>query len=58
MTFMLIYGSAKSVDVTRAGDTAISAFSVALAMGAPPGEAAWLVNVAGSVVVMKRGRRP
>jgi D-beta-D-heptose 7-phosphate kinase/D-beta-D-heptose 1-phosphate adenosyltransferase len=28
---------------------------VALAAGAPPAEAAWLANVAGGVVVMKRG---
>jgi D-beta-D-heptose 7-phosphate kinase/D-beta-D-heptose 1-phosphate adenosyltransferase len=33
----------------------ISAFTVALAAGAMPGEAAWLANVAGGVVVMKRG---
>jgi bifunctional ADP-heptose synthase (sugar kinase/adenylyltransferase) len=33
----------------------ISTFTVALAAGAAPGEAAWLANVAGGVVVMKRG---
>jgi D-beta-D-heptose 7-phosphate kinase/D-beta-D-heptose 1-phosphate adenosyltransferase len=33
----------------------ISAFTVALAAGAPPVDAARLANVAGGVVVMKRG---
>ena len=41
--------------VTGAGDTVISTFTVALAAGTAPGEAAWLANVAGGVVVMKRG---
>ena len=41
--------------MTGAGDTVISAFTVALASGASPLEAAWLANVAGGVVVMKRG---
>ncbi|HEV8441283.1 MAG TPA: PfkB family carbohydrate kinase [Methylomirabilota bacterium] len=54
-TFMPIHGSDEIADVTGAGDTVISAFTVALAAGAPPGEAAWLANVAGGVVVMKRG---
>jgi len=54
-TFMPIHGSDEIADVTGAGDTVISAFTVALAVGAPPGEAAWLANVAGGVVVMKRG---
>jgi bifunctional ADP-heptose synthase (sugar kinase/adenylyltransferase) len=52
---MPIHGSDEIADVTGAGDTVISAFTVALAAGAPPGEAAWLANVAGGVVVMKRG---
>ena len=42
-------------DVTGAGDTVISVFTVALAAKALPAEAAWLANVAGGVVVMKRG---
>jgi len=55
VTFMPIHGSDEIADVTGAGDTVISAFTVALAAGAPAGEAAWLANVAGGVVVMKRG---
>jgi D-glycero-beta-D-manno-heptose-7-phosphate kinase len=54
-TFMPIHGTDEIADVTGAGDTVISAFTVALAAGAPPGMAAWLANVAGGVVVMKRG---
>src|SRR5207249_2194004 len=37
------------------GDTVISTFTTALASGATPFEAASLANVAGGVVVMKRG---
>ena len=55
VTFMPIHGSDQIADVTGAGDTVISTFTVALAAGAAPGEAAWLANVAGGVVVMKRG---
>jgi rfaE bifunctional protein kinase chain/domain len=55
VTFLPIHGSDEIADVTGAGDTVISAFTVALAAGAPPGEAAWLANVAGGLVVMKRG---
>ena len=55
VTFMPIHGSDQIADVTGAGDTVISAFTVALAAGAGAGEAAWLANVAGGVVVMKRG---
>jgi rfaE bifunctional protein kinase chain/domain len=55
VTFMRIHGSDEIADVTGAGDTVISAFTVALAAGASPGEAAWLANVAGGIVVMKRG---
>ena len=55
VTFMPIHGSDEIADVTGAGDTVISTFTVALAAGAAPGEAAWLANVAGGVVVMKRG---
>jgi D-glycero-beta-D-manno-heptose-7-phosphate kinase len=55
VTFMPIHGSDEIADVTGAGDTVISTFTVALAAGTAPGEAAWLANVAGGVVVMKRG---
>lgn len=55
VTFMPIHGSDQIADVTGAGDTVISTFTVALATGAEAGEAAWLANVAGGVVVMKRG---
>ena len=55
VTFLPIHGSDEIADVTGAGDTVISTFTVALAAGAPPGDAAWLANVAGGVVVMKRG---
>lgn len=49
------HGSADIVDVTGAGDTVISVFTVALAAGASFREAAILANRAGSVVVMKKG---
>ena len=55
VTFMPIHGSDQIADVTGAGDTVISAFTVALAAGAGAVEAAWLANVAGGAVVMKRG---
>jgi len=55
VTFLPNHGSDEIADVTGAGDTVISAFTVALAAGAAPVEAAWLANVAGGVVVMKRG---
>jgi rfaE bifunctional protein kinase chain/domain len=55
VTFIPIHGSDQIADVTGAGDTVISAFTTALAVGAPPAHAAWLANVAGGVVVMKRG---
>jgi D-glycero-beta-D-manno-heptose-7-phosphate kinase len=55
VTFMPIHGSDQIADVTGAGDTVISAFTVALAAGGSAVEAAWLANVAGGVVVMKRG---
>lgn len=54
-TFIPIYGSDEIADVTGAGDTVISTFTLALASGAPPLDAAWLANVAGGLVVMKRG---
>jgi D-glycero-beta-D-manno-heptose-7-phosphate kinase len=55
VTFMSIHGSDQIADVTGAGDTVISTFTVALSAGAGAVEAAWLANVAGGVVVMKRG---
>jgi rfaE bifunctional protein kinase chain/domain len=54
-SFVPIHGTDEIADVTGAGDTVIAAFALALAAGAAPGEAAWLANVAGGVVVMKRG---
>jgi bifunctional ADP-heptose synthase (sugar kinase/adenylyltransferase) len=40
-------------DVTGAGDTVIATFTLALASGASPEEAARLANYAGGIVVMK-----
>lgn len=57
-TFLPIHGSNEIADVTGAGDTVISTFTLALAAGSSPVEAAWLANVAGGVVVMKRGTAP
>jgi rfaE bifunctional protein kinase chain/domain len=54
-TFLPIHGTDQIADVTGAGDTVISAFTVALAAGATAVEAATLANVAGGIVVMKRG---
>jgi rfaE bifunctional protein kinase chain/domain len=54
-TFIPIHGSDEIADVTGAGDTVIGAFTLALAAGAAPLEAATLANVAGGLVVMKRG---
>ena len=55
VTFIPIHGTDEIADVTGAGDTVISAFTVALAAGASPADAARLANVAGGIVVMKRG---
>ena len=54
-TFIPIHGTDEIADVTGAGDTVISTFTLALASGAHPLEAASLANVAGGIVVMKRG---
>ena len=54
-SFIPIHGTDEIADVTGAGDTVISTFSLVLACGATPLEAASLANVAGGVVVMKRG---
>jgi rfaE bifunctional protein kinase chain/domain len=50
-----VYGSDQAVDVTGAGDTVLAAYTLALASGAPPLEAAHIANIAGGLVVMKRG---
>jgi rfaE bifunctional protein kinase chain/domain len=50
-----IHGTDQVADVTGAGDTVIATFTLALAAGATPAEAARLANYAGGIVVMKRG---
>ncbi len=50
-----IHGTDQVADVTGAGDTVIATFTLALAAGATPEEAARLANYAGGIVVMKRG---
>jgi D-glycero-beta-D-manno-heptose-7-phosphate kinase len=50
-----IYGSDQAVDVTGAGDTVLAAYTLALSSGATPLEAAHIANIAGGLVVMKRG---
>ncbi len=54
-TFIPIHGTDEIADVTGAGDTVISTFTAALACGASALDAATLANVAGGIVVMKRG---
>ena len=54
-TFIPIFGTDEIADVTGAGDTVIGTFTLALASGASPVDAATLANVAGGIVVMKRG---
>jgi rfaE bifunctional protein kinase chain/domain len=48
-----IFGSDEVADVTGAGDTVIATFTLSLAAGASPEEAARLANYAGGIVVMK-----
>jgi len=48
-----VFGSDQVADVTGAGDTVIATFTLALASGASPEEAARLANYAGGIVVMK-----
>ena len=48
-----IHGTDQVADVTGAGDTVIATFTLALAAGATPAEAARLANYAGGIVVMK-----
>jgi len=50
-----IHGSDQVVDVTGAGDTVIATFTAALAAGADTADATRLANLAGGIVVMKRG---
>jgi D-glycero-beta-D-manno-heptose-7-phosphate kinase len=50
-----VHGSDQAVDVTGAGDTVLAAYTLATACGASPIEAAHIANIAGGLVVMKRG---
>lgn len=50
-----VFGADDAADVTGAGDTVLSTFSLALGAGASFYEAALLANYAGGIVVMKRG---
>jgi rfaE bifunctional protein kinase chain/domain len=50
-----VHGSDQAVDVTGAGDTVLAAYTLALACGATNLEAAHIANIAGGLVVMKRG---
>jgi rfaE bifunctional protein kinase chain/domain len=54
-TMIPVHGTDQVADVTGAGDTVLAAFSLAMAAGAAPLEAALLANFAGGVVVMKMG---
>ena len=55
MASIPVYGSDQAVDVTGAGDTVLAAYTLALASGASALEAAHIANIAGGLVVMKRG---
>jgi rfaE bifunctional protein kinase chain/domain len=55
VTHIAVHGSDQAVDVTGAGDTVLAAYTLALACGASPLEAAHIANIAGGLVVMKRG---
>jgi rfaE bifunctional protein kinase chain/domain len=50
-----VHGSDQAVDVTGAGDTVLAVYTLALTSGATPLEAAHIANIAGALVVMKRG---
>ncbi|HKF24375.1 MAG TPA: PfkB family carbohydrate kinase [Candidatus Acidoferrum sp.] len=54
-TYIPVHGSDQAVDVTGAGDTVLAAYTLALACGAKPFDAAHIANIAGGLVVMKRG---
>jgi len=55
VTHVAVHGSDQAVDVTGAGDTVLAAYTLGLACGASPLEAAHIANIAGGLVVMKRG---
>ncbi|OGL41290.1 MAG: hypothetical protein A2043_04915 [Candidatus Schekmanbacteria bacterium GWA2_38_9] len=55
ITSMPIFGSDEIADVTGAGDTVISVFTLSLVAGATLEEAMNLANYAAGIVVMKRG---
>jgi D-glycero-beta-D-manno-heptose-7-phosphate kinase len=55
LTRIPVHGSDQAVDVTGAGDTVLAAYTLALASGASALEAAHIANIAGGLVVMKRG---
>jgi rfaE bifunctional protein kinase chain/domain len=55
VTRIPVHGSDQAVDVTGAGDTVLAAYTLALACGGSPLEAAHIANIAGGLVVMKRG---
>jgi D-glycero-beta-D-manno-heptose-7-phosphate kinase len=55
VTHIAVHGSDQAVDVTGAGDTVLAAYTLALACGASALEAAHIANIAGGLVVMKRG---
>jgi len=50
-----VHGTTHIVDVTGAGDTVISVFTLSLACGATFHQAAVLANIAGGLAVMKKG---
>ena len=53
--FVPPFGGVDAADVTGAGDTVAAIFTLALAVGASPIDAALLANVGGGLVVAKRG---
>jgi len=55
LTRIPIHGSQQAVDVTGAGDTVLAVYTLALACNASALEAAHIANIAGGLVVMKRG---
>jgi bifunctional ADP-heptose synthase (sugar kinase/adenylyltransferase) len=56
-THIPIHGTDEIADVTGAGDTVISVFTLALAAGGTFADAARLANYAGGIVVMKQRAR-
>ncbi len=50
-----VFGTDEVADVTGAGDTVMAAYSISLAAGATPADAAYIANFAGGLVVMKQG---